>query len=151
MFSPEVVCDDKFIDMPSSTQALYFQLGMHADDDGFVGPKKVMRIMGASEDDLKILIAKKFVIPFESGVLVIKHWKVNNLIRKDWYRPTTHTEERALISSDKSGCYQFVNETVPSSSTQVGSKAGSNRDLSKDEMQSRLDAGKAILRGKRAA
>jgi hypothetical protein len=151
MFVPEVVCDDKFIDMPSSTQALYFQLGMHADDDGFVGPKKVMRIMGTSEDDLKILIAKKFIIPFESCVLVIKHWKVNNLIRKDWYRPTTHAEERALTCSDKSGRYQFVNETAPSSSTPVGSKVGNNRDLSQKEMQLRTDAGKAVLRGKRAA
>lgn len=128
MFSPEVVCDDKFIDMPTSTQALYFQLGMHADDDGFVGPKKIMRVISASEDDLKILIAKKFVIPFETGVVVVRHWRVNNLIRKDWYRPSIHTEEKSLLLLDKSGIYYFVNETAPSSSTQVGSKVGSNKD-----------------------
>ena len=135
MFSPEVVCDDKFIDMPSSTQALYFQLGMHADDDGFVGPKKVMRIMGASEDDLKILIAKKFVMPFESGVIVVRHWKVNNLIRKDWYRPTTHQEERHMLSCSESGVYRFVNELAPSSSTQVGSKVVSKLVIASKEAE----------------
>lgn len=127
MFSPEVVCDDKFIDMPTSTQALYFQLGMHADDDGFIGPKKIMRIISASEDDLKILIGKKFVIPFESGVVVVRHWRVNNLIRKDWYRPSIHVEEKGLISFDKSGVYHFVNELAPNSSTQVVSKLVSNK------------------------
>ena len=94
MFSPEVVCDDKFIDMPTSTQALYFQLGMHADDDGFVGPKKIMRIISAGEDDLKILVAKRFVIPFKTGVVVIRHWRVNNLIRKDWYRASIQPPTR---------------------------------------------------------
>jgi hypothetical protein len=91
MFSPEMVCADMFLDMPPSTQALYFQLGMHADDDGFVGPKKIMRMICANEDELKILIAKGFAIPFESGVVVIRHWRVNNLVRKDWYRPSIHT------------------------------------------------------------
>lgn len=125
MFSPAVVCDEKFIDMPTSTQALYFQLGMHADDDGFVGPKKVMRIMGAGEDDLKILLTKKFIIPFESGVIVIRHWKVNNLVRKDWYRPTINTDEYALIKANNAGVYVLVNETTPSSSTQVVRELGS--------------------------
>lgn len=135
MFSPEVVCDDKFIDMPTSTQALYFQLGMHADDDGFIGPKKVMRIMGASEDDLKLLIGKKFVIPFETGVVVVRHWRVNNLIRRDWYRPTTHIEEKALISQDGSGVYMFVNETAPKSLTQVVSKVGRKLNIDSEKPQ----------------
>ncbi len=125
MFSPEVVCDDKFIDMPASSQLLYFHLGMYADDDGFVGPKKVMRMIGANEDDLKIIIAKGFVIPFESGVIVIRHWKVNNLVRKDWYRPTTYLEEKAQLQTDKSSRYYFVNESTPVSSTQVGRELGS--------------------------
>lgn len=127
MFSPEIVCNDSFIDMPTSTQALYFQLGMHADDDGFVGPKKVMRMVGAGEDDLKILLGKKYAIPFESGVIVIRHWKVNNLVRKDWYRPTVYQEEKALITPDQSGSYHLVNELTPSSSTQVVSKLDSNK------------------------
>lgn len=127
MFSPEIVCDDKFIDMPATSQLLYFHLGMAADDDGFVGPKKVMRMVGAGDDDLKMLLGKGFAIPFESGVIVIRHWRVNNLIRKDWYRPTTHLEEKALLTMDKSNRYALVNETVPSSSTQVVRELGSNK------------------------
>lgn len=130
MFSPSVVCQDNFIDMPTSTQALYFQLGMNADDDGFISPKRIMRMVGAAEDDLKILIAKSFVMPFESGVIVVRHWKVNNLIRRDWYRPTTYCSEKSLIKSDDSGTYNFVNETTPKSLTQVGSKVVNNNELS---------------------
>ena len=127
MFSPVIVCDDSFIDMPTSSQALYFQLGMNADDDGFVSPKKIMRMVGAGEDDLKILLAKKYAIPFESGVIVIRHWKVNNLVRKDWYRPSVHQLEKALIQPDQSGTYHLVNELTPSSVTQVGSKVVNNK------------------------
>lgn len=110
--------------MPTSTQALYFQLGMNADDDGFVGPKKIMRMVGANEDDLKILLVKKFCIPFDSGVIVIRHWKVNNLVRRDWYRPSIHAEEKSQLKLLDSGTYLLVNETTPSSVTQVGSKVG---------------------------
>ena len=89
MFSADVVCTDKFVEMPSSTQALYLQFGMKADDDGFVSsPKQIVRMVGAAEDDLKILVAKGFIIPFESGVIVISDWKTNNSIRKDRYTQT---------------------------------------------------------------
>jgi hypothetical protein len=125
MFSPSVVAQDKFIEMPTSSQALY--LGMNADDDGIVSPKRVMRMIGALEDDLKILVATKFVIPFESGVLVIREWRVNNLIRRDWYRPTTFTEEKTQLKVTDSGAYILVNEIVPSSATQVVRKLGNNR------------------------
>ena len=94
MFSRDIVCSDRFLDMPSSAQALYFQYGLEADDDGFVSaPKKIIRLTNASEDDLKILIAKKFVLPFESGVVVIRDWKINNYLRKDRYSPTRFKEE----------------------------------------------------------
>ena len=94
MFSRDVVCTDCFLDMPSSAQALYFQYGLEADDDGFVSaPKKIIRLTNASDDDLKILIAKKFVLPFESGVIVIRDWKINNYLRKDRYTPTHFKEE----------------------------------------------------------
>ena len=93
MFSTAIVNSDPFLDMPASTQSLYFHLGLHCDDDGFVYPKKVMRLVNAGDDDLKILISKKFVLPFESGVTVIKHWRENNYIRSDRYRQTTHKEE----------------------------------------------------------
>lgn len=86
MFSVDVVCSDKFLEMPLSSQALYFQFGMKADDDGFLAsPKQITRMANASDDDFKILVAKGYIIPFESGVVVIKDWKVNNYLRKDRY------------------------------------------------------------------
>ena len=82
MFAKCITESDAFLDMPLSTQALYFHLGMVADDDGFVSsPKKITRSINASEDDLKLLLAKRFVLGFESGIVVIKHWKMNNYIR----------------------------------------------------------------------
>lgn len=120
MFSPDIVCSDAFLDMPTSSQALYYSLGMYADDDGFVNPRKIMRMLGVAEDDLKILIGKRFVLPFASGVIVIKHWKINNLVRKDWYRPTQYLEERALLLVKENGAYtddlegypELVNESL---------------------------------------
>lgn len=98
MFSLDVVDTDRFLDMPSSTQALYFHLGMRADDDGFVAsPKRTTAMCGCSADDLNLLVAKGFVKPFESGVLVIVDWKKNNLIRPDRYTPTQFQEEKAQL------------------------------------------------------
>lgn len=90
MFSPDIVDSDAFLDMPTSSQLLYFHLGMRADDDGFVNPKKIMRMVGANGDDLKVLLTKRFLLPFESGVVVIKHWLIHNLIRKDRYKETMY-------------------------------------------------------------
>lgn len=98
MFSKVVIDSDTFLDMPLSAQALYFHLSMRADDDGFVSsPKRIQTYVGASTDDLKILLAKHFLIPFESGVVVIKHWKVHNYIQKDRYKETYYQEEKALL------------------------------------------------------
>lgn len=98
MFSLDVVDTDRFLDMPSSTQALYFHLGMRADDEGFVAsPKRTTAMCGCSADDLNLLAAKGFVKPFESGVLVIVDWKKNNLIRPDRYTPTQFQEEKAQL------------------------------------------------------
>lgn len=105
MFSPEITGSDAFMEMAPSTQALYFQLGMRADDDGFVSPKMVMRMMGSTEDELKVLMAKRFVLRFENGVVVIKHWRINNLIRKDWYRPTIYIELRNSLFIKENGAY----------------------------------------------
>jgi len=108
MFSKTIVGSDAFIDMPMSARLLYFDLGMNGDDDGFVNsPKKIMKISGSSDDDLKILIAKKFIIPFESGVVVIKHWKLNNLIRSDRYIETNYKEEKALLQLDANNSYRL--------------------------------------------
>ena len=93
---------DAFLDMPLGARCLYFTLGMVADDDGFVNsPKSVIRQCAATEDDLKVLIAKKFVIAFENGVIVIKHWKINNYIRNDRYIETKYQEQKAHLSLDE--------------------------------------------------
>lgn len=98
MFSPDIVYQDDFLDMPAESQNLYFHLGLSADDDGFVSPRKVMRMVNSADDNLKLLITKGFLIPFESGVVVIKHWKQNNFIRKDRYIPTTFQSELKQLS-----------------------------------------------------
>jgi len=108
MFDMEIVDTDLFLDMPQSTQNLYFHLGMRADDDGFVSnPKKIIKIIGANEDDLKLLFLKKFVIPFESGICVITHWKLNNYLRKDRYTETIYKEEKKLLVEDENGAYSL--------------------------------------------
>lgn len=108
MFDIETVDTDLFLDMPQSTQNLYFHLGMRADDDGFISnPKKIIKTIGANEDDLKILIAKKFIIPFETGIIVIRHWKLNNYLRKDRYVETIYREEKKQLTEDENGIYNL--------------------------------------------
>ena len=129
MFSLEVIDTDLFLSMPNSAQSLYFHFGMRADDDGFVSsPKKILKFVEAKEDDLKILIAKQFIIPFESGVVVITHWKLNNQIQKDRYKNTIYREEMALLSQNKNGVYNLDAECIQSVSkmeTQVRLGKGS--------------------------
>ena len=106
MFTQKIIDSDAFLDMPLSTQALYFHLNMRADDDGFINnPKKIQRIIGASEDDLKLLIAKRFVICFENGVIVIKHWRMHNTLRKDRYNPTQYQEQFARLEVKDNNAY----------------------------------------------
>lgn len=106
MFTQKIIDSDAFVDMPLSTQALYFHLNMRADDDGFVNkPKGVQRLIGATDDDLKLLLAKRFIIGFESGVIVIKHWRMHNILRKDRYEPTQYQEELAQLSIKDNGSY----------------------------------------------
>ena len=90
----KIVDSDSFLDMPLSTQCLYFHLNMRADDDGFVGnPKRICKLIGCNDDDLKLLLMKRFVLGFENGVIVIKHWRMHNTIQKDRYTPTTYCDE----------------------------------------------------------
>ena len=112
MFAKVIVDSDLFIDMPVTSRLLYYDLGMRADDDGFVNaPKKIMRMIGASQDDLKILIQRGFIIPFDSGVIVISHWRVHNYLRKDTYNETQYKEEKSqLILDDKNVYERIVNE-----------------------------------------
>lgn len=106
MFAKTIVTSDAFLDMPPSARCLYFLLAMMADDDGFVNaPNSIMRQAGATLDDMKLLIAKRFVLTFESGVIVIKHWKIHNLIQKDRYKETTYLEEKALLTLDDKNAY----------------------------------------------
>ena len=106
MFANTIIDSDAFLDMPSSAQALYFHLAMRADDDGFLNnPKKIQRMVGSSEDDLKLLLAKRFILAFESGVIVIKHWKIHNYIRGDRYKPTVYQEELASLTEKENGSY----------------------------------------------
>lgn len=109
MFSPQIVDSDAFLELPSSSQNLYFHLGMRADDDGFVGnPRKIMKVVGGSEDDLKILIAKRFLLVFENGVVVIKHWRIHNLIRADRYHETVYRDEKSRLLIKDNGSYTEV-------------------------------------------
>ena len=106
MFAKTIIDSDAFIDMPITARLLYYDLGMRADDDGFVNsPKKIMRMVGASQDDLAILISKKFIIPFETGVVVIKHWRIHNYIRNDRYKPTKYEEEMSQLAIKENGAY----------------------------------------------
>ena len=106
MFTQKIIDSDPFLDMPLSTQALYFHLNMRADDDGFINnPKRIQRTIGASEDDLRLLIAKRFVIGFENGVIVIKHWRMHNTLRKDGYNPTQYQEELASLAIKDNNAY----------------------------------------------
>lgn len=117
MFSNLVIGSDDFLEMPDSSQNLYFHLSMQADDDGFVDNwKSIMRMTGKKEDDLKILIAKSFIIPFETGVLVIKHWRLNNYIQKDRYKETIHKKEKTLLSMDDNNVYTVCIHSIDKSS-----------------------------------
>ena len=109
MFSKSVTDSDAFLDMPLSTQALYFHLGMHADDDGFLNsPKRVQRMASATDDDMRLLEAKGFVIRFDSGVVVIRHWKVNNYIQSDRYHKTMNTKEFEMLATLDNRTYALV-------------------------------------------
>lgn len=106
MFAKSIVLSDAFLDMPLSARCLYFTLGMFADDDGFVGsPKGIMRQCGASQDDMNILLAKRFLLAFDSGVVVIKHWRINNYLRNDRYQSTTYLEEKETLKLDVKNAY----------------------------------------------
>lgn len=106
MFSRQIIDSDLFLDMPSSTQILYFHLAMRADDDGFVAnPRKIQKMIGAGEDDGKILIAKNFLIGFDSGVIVITHWRMHNYLRKDRYQESIHWEEKKQLFVQKNNKY----------------------------------------------
>ena len=121
MFAKTIVTSDAFLDMPVTARLLYYDLSMRADDDGFVNsPKKIMRMIGASQDDLTILGLRKFIIPFETGVVVIKHWKIHNYIRKDTYNETKYKEEKAELVLDENNAYRRLSVDGPSTQVRLG-------------------------------
>lgn len=122
MFAKTIIDSDAFLDMPLSAQSLYFHLAMRADDDGFINnPKKIQRMIGASEDDCKLLIAKQFVLIFDTGVIVIRHWKLHNYIQKDRYKETMFLQEKQLIESQDNGVYEM--KTTPLLEEQIDKTA----------------------------
>ena len=127
MFAKTIVLSDAFLDMPLSARCLYFTLGMLADDDGFVNsPKSIMRQAGASTDALNLLMAKRFILAFDSGVIVIKHWRIHNYIQKDRYKESKYMEEKATLKIDQNGAYTECIQDVSTLDTQV--RLGKDRD-----------------------
>ncbi|MDB2125785.1 DnaD domain-containing protein [Clostridium paraputrificum] len=145
MFAKTIIDSDAFLDMSLSTQALYFHLSMRADDDGFVNnPKKIQRMIGSGDDEMKMLIAKKFIIPFDSGVCVIKHWRIHNYIQKDRYKETVYKEEKShlLLKDNKSykymdtPCIQDV--SIPETQVRIGKDRIGKDSLDKNNNKSSL-------------
>ena len=128
MFAKTIIDSDAFLDMPLSAQALYFHLSMRADDDGFINnPKKIQRMLGCAGDDLKLLIAKRFIIPFESGIVVIKHWKIHNYIQKDRYKETVYQQEKMMLETKGNKAYKIAPPTEIQQDTEC-IQAGYNAD-----------------------
>lgn len=136
MFSKTVIDSDAFIEMPLSSQALYFHLSMRADDDGFVNnPKRIRNDVGASEDDLKLLIAKRFVLAFESGVIVIKHWRIHNYIQSDRYKPTAYLKEKSMLMICENKAYTECIHLVSGVDTQVSIELEEVKDRGSDRVR----------------
>jgi hypothetical protein len=136
MFAKTIIDSDAFLDMPVTAQLLYFHLAMRADDDGFVNkPKSVMRMTGCKDDDINLLFFKKFLIPFDNGIVVIKHWKIHNYIAKDRYKETKYKEEKATLSLDENNSYTTRIQTVYGLETQ--DRLGKDR-LSKESINNNI-------------
>jgi hypothetical protein len=138
MFSKDITSSDAFREMPASSQALYFHLGMEADDDGFLDNYKgLMRSINASEDDLRVLIGKRFLILFPSKIIVVKHWKINNTVQKDRYHETKHLDEkRALIVKENGSYTELSNKCIQSvSKMDTQYRIGEDRIVSEAELR----------------
>ena len=136
-FTMKIIDSDAFLDMPLSSQALYFHLNMRADDDGFVNnPRKIQRMLGCSDDDLKLLLAKRFLIGFDSGVIVIKHWKMHNTLRKDRYNPTQYQDEYKALMTKENNSYteNLTGNQVATSWQPSGNQLVPQYNLSKDKL-----------------
>jgi len=143
MFAKTIIDSDAFLDMPLSTQALYFHLSMRADDDGFINnPKKIQKMISCADDDLKLLVAKRFIIPFESGVVVIKHWKMHNYIQKDRYKETMYQDEKNLLDVKENKAYTLKSDVfkiVDTECLQDGYSLETQVRLGKDSIGKSID------------
>ena len=148
MFTKKITDSDPFTEMPLSAQALYFHLNMNADDDGFLNnPKKIQRSIGASEDDLKLLMAKRFILTFEKGIIVIKHWRMHNLLRKDRYTETQYLEEKDTLLLQKDGSYTEKPPELPVATTWQpnGNQVATQYSIGKDSIgKDRLGEGSVV-------
>ena len=145
MFSLSVVDTDWFLDLPLSTQALYFHLNMRADDDGFVdAPNSIVRKIGASKNDFDLLVAKRYVLKFESGIIVIKHWRMHNTIRQDRYKPTQFQEELKTLSIKENKSYTDCQPSVNQMETKCSQNASADIDIDLD-IDKELDINKLYL------
>ena len=153
MFSLDVCDTDRFLDMPTSSQALYFHLGLRADDDGFVSsPIKITSLAGCCRDDLNLLIAKGYIIPFQSGVCVIADWKVNNYLRSDRYTPTIYAAEKAMLNTANAHAPTVSEFGIPSGIPPVSTgkeRIGKESIISADKPQTPAPKGKETDRDKK--
>jgi hypothetical protein len=145
MFSLQIVDSDAFLELPPSAQALYFHLGMRADDDGFINnAKTIAKVVGVNHKDFDILVDKRFIYAFEGGISLIKHWKVNNYIAKDRYKKTAYTDILESLETKENGSYTFRGQNVDKLSTQVSiDKVSIDKvrldKISKDIVQPRVE------------
>ena len=149
MFDKSITNSDSFLELPDSSQILYFHLSMNADDDGFIDNwKSIMRMTGTKEDDLKILITKSYVIPFDTGVIVIRHWRMNNYLRNDRYKETTHKEEKKLLSLGENEEYILAtnNIGIPMVDTDKNSIEENSKENNKEINKERKENIESVVR-----
>lgn len=139
MFSMDIVASDAFLDMPATSRELYFQLCMYADDEGFVNPKRILRITGASTDDLSVLIGKRFCLAFKSGVVVIKHWLIHNTLRHDRFYPTQYEEERKSLKIKENKGYTEMATTRQPDGNQMATQYSKDIDIEENRIEERED------------
>ena len=145
MFSRKITESDQFLDMPMSAQSLYFHINMQADDDGFVGNvKTIKRMIGASDDDLKLLIAKQFLIPFETGIVVIRDWKIHNYIQKDRYTETFYQQEKAQLETVENKQYQKMDTECIQNVSSLDTQVRLGKDRLEKELEKELDKDKEL-------
>lgn len=150
MFAKTIIDSDAFIDMPQSTQNLYFHLSMRADDDGFINsPKTIMRSIGCKDDDINLLIMKKFIIPFENGIVVIKHWKIHNYIQSDRHTPTKYIDQKKQLELDENKAYRLLKDdciqNVSTMYTQVSIGKDSIGKYNKDNTMEKKTKNKFVI------